>query len=101
VVIIGLCSSRQEVEMKCLQSSEATVYSSVVDIKSYAKIVVYVSCHAKLEVGFVDCVEEVSHNDQDIDSFAMLNKSFGSRLWFWITCAYPDGIEGCLSPSCD
>jgi hypothetical protein len=49
--------------MRYLQSSEATVNSSVVDIESYTKIMVYVSCHAELKVGFVDCVQKVSHND--------------------------------------
>jgi hypothetical protein len=53
---------QRKVQMRYLQSSEATVDASVVDIESYTKVLVYVSCRTKLKVGFVDCVEEICHN---------------------------------------
>lgn len=80
--------------IKNIQSSKATVDSSFIDCQSYTKILIEVSSHAKLKVGFVDCVEEIGHNDYDVDPSAMLHKSLCSRLRFGITCAYPDGIEG-------
>jgi len=46
-----------------LQSSEATVDASVVDIEAYTKVLVQVSRCAELKVCFVDCVEEIGYDD--------------------------------------
>ena len=80
--------------VKNIQSSKATVDSSFVDCQSYTKVLVKVSGHAELIVGFVDCVEQIGHDDYNVYSSVMLHEGPGSRLRSGITCAYPNGIEG-------
>lgn len=61
---------------------------------------VKVTREPELKVGFVDGVKEIGHNDGNIDPLAVGDKR--TRTWprFWITGAYPDGVEGRLHPSC-
>lgn len=51
----------------------------------------------ELVVGFVDCVEEVEDDDDDLDLSSVLGEAWRAWCWFRVAGADEDGVKGGLN----
>lgn len=51
-------------------------------------------------VGFVDGVEQVEGDDDDVDAAAVLGEARGAGVGFWVAGADGDGVVEGLRPAC-
>lgn len=83
------------------QSPEAALDCLFGCIVGNTKVLIEVAGESELVICFVDCVQQVCYDHEDVDSSSIADEAWRTRCWFGITSADKDCVEGGLDVASD